>query len=147
MESKFRKILPEDVYISIFDREPDERENLPDASEKECNGNRLAGNDFMDLFVRLLRKHGHKKPEFYAQLMGLTPSEMRVSIRAMSGILANEWIWRYLHLASRELLQKTNLNMTEVSEKLGFSSLNTFTRYFHRMEGISPSEFPRNLKK
>jgi AraC-like DNA-binding protein len=64
-----------------------------------------------------------------------------MSIKAMSGITANEWIWRYLHLASRELLQKTGLSATEISEKLGFSSLNTFTRYFYRMEGRHPKEY------
>ena len=113
MDNKYKKILPEDVFISIFDSEPSEAGQPAEVSEN-FTGNRPTGNNFIDLFACLLRKHGHNKPEYYARIMGVTPLEMCMSIQAMSGIKANEWIWRYLHLASRELLQKTKLSVTEV---------------------------------
>jgi methylphosphotriester-DNA--protein-cysteine methyltransferase len=141
MESVYKKILPEEVFISIFDREPTEAELWQGISGREWTGNRPTGNNFIDLFASLLRKHGHRKPFFYARLMGVTEKELSMVIKAMSGISAAEWIWRYLHLASCELLKETDMSIGEVSKRLGFSSLNTFTRYFYRMEGMYPSDF------
>ena len=146
MDNKYKKILPEEVFITYFKREPSEAEQLIGVSAVEFNGNRLTENDFMNLFARLLHEHGHKTIKFYAGIMGVKPKELQICIKAMSGILANEWVWRYLHLASRELLRETEMSMGEVAKALGFSSLNTFTRYFHRMEGVFPREYSRSKR-
>ncbi len=141
MEGKYKKILPEEVFITIFEREPTEAELWMGVPAKGFEGHRPTGNNFMDLFARLLRQHGHKKPEFYAHKMGLKTHEFNLCIKGMSGVTANEWIWRYLHLASRELLAKTKWKVTEVGQRLGFSSLNTFTRFFYRMEKLHPLDY------
>jgi len=42
---------------------------------------------------------------------------------------------------AKQLLQFTNLTITEISEKLGFRSIHSFSRGFRKYEGISPSYF------
>jgi YesN/AraC family two-component response regulator len=44
---------------------------------------------------------------------------------------------------ARELLLKTNLNVTEVTYRVGFKSISYFSREFSREFGKSPSEFRR----
>jgi len=42
---------------------------------------------------------------------------------------------------AKDFLQKTGLNITEVSEKVGFSSSSYFASCFKKVEGISPQEY------
>lgn len=41
------------------------------------------------------------------------------------------------------LIYKTNLSVTEISEKVGFTSLSSFSRSFKKFYGISPQEFKK----
>lgn len=42
---------------------------------------------------------------------------------------------------AQDLLRATNLTVTEVCHAVGFSSLGSFSRTFHKIVGESPSEF------
>ena len=69
MDNNYRKIVPEDVFVSILDREATEEElwmGLP----RDFMGNRPSGNDFIDLFARLVRQYQSRDIEFYAKIMG-----------------------------------------------------------------------------
>ncbi len=45
-----------------------------------------------------------------------------------------------------ELMKKGGFTLTEISDKLGFTSLQSFSRYFKNKVGVSPSQFVANLK-
>ena len=45
-----------------------------------------------------------------------------------------------------ELMKKGGFTLTEISDKLGFTSLQSFSRYFKHKVGVSPSQFVANLK-
>jgi AraC-like DNA-binding protein len=53
-------------------------------------------------------------------------------------------IFRYER--ARHLLSKKELNITEVYEKCGFSSLRNFNRVFKEMSGITPHKYRQSLK-
>lgn len=40
-----------------------------------------------------------------------------------------------------EMLTSSDMAVTEISDKLGYSSVANFSRAFHRWKGVSPSEF------
>jgi AraC-like DNA-binding protein len=42
---------------------------------------------------------------------------------------------------SKELIRNTNLTMTEIAEKVGYASGNTFTRIFKKVEHITPTQY------
>ena len=48
---------------------------------------------------------------------------------------------------SRFLLRKTDYSLSLIAEILGFSSLSYFSQSFHRVEGISPTEYRKQNRK
>ena len=47
---------------------------------------------------------------------------------------------------AKELLIHSSLNITEISESLGFQSIHYFSRYFTKKEGVSPIKYRQNVK-
>lgn len=44
------------------------------------------------------------------------------------------------------LIREGNYNITEISYKLGYSSVHYFSRYFKKMIGVTPSEYSKSIK-
>lgn len=57
------------------------------------------------------------------------------------GIPAKVMIDQYRFEIARRLLLETNLTVTELADSLGFEDLFSFSRFFKRLSGESPSEF------
>lgn len=144
MEERYKPVLPEELFLTAFDRPPSEEERWKGAPG-EFHGNRPSGNDFMDLFAYLIRKHGRMEIRDYAKRMGVTAADLYAAIRAMSGIGAAEWRNRYLMLEAKELLEETTWEIGRISDRLGFSQPSVFTRLFHDHTGKQPFEW-RNKK-
>ncbi len=47
---------------------------------------------------------------------------------------------------AKMLIRKGNLNFTQISEKLGYSSIHHFTRSFKTVTGITPSNYEKSVK-
>ena len=45
---------------------------------------------------------------------------------------------------AKKLLREQKLSITQISEKLGFSSIHYFCRHFKKHTGVSPSEYVKN---
>ena len=63
--------------------------------------------------------------------------------RAATGLNAKEYIDQRVLLEGRRLLAHTRLSAGEIAERLGFSELTNFIKFFRRNGGESPSEFRR----
>lgn len=140
METTYKKIRPADVYLSIQDKEP------ADAGREEGNipnkyGNRDSGNDFIDLFAGIVRKYGHISTAEYARMLNLSPNELSVTIRALTGMSFRDWRDEYLRMACCELLEETKLNIMEISERMGFTSIYVFSRFFQNVQKYQPTEW------
>jgi len=48
---------------------------------------------------------------------------------------------------SRFLLRKTDHSLSLIAEILGFSSLSYFSQCFRRVEGISPTEYRKQIRE
>lgn len=140
MEELYKKILPEDIFITIFDREPTEEELWTGASRK-YPGHYDSGNNFIDLFAALIRRYGRKATPFYAKRMGMKGVELNMAIYAMSGISSNEWINRYLMLAAKDALAHSGAKISKISKWLGFSQLSVFTKMFIKYCKMPPREY------
>ena len=87
------------------------------------DGNRPSGNNLIDLFAYLIRKYGRMDTSEYARIMQLKTSELRGAILAIGGMSAMEWRNRYLLLEAQELMERTDMSITEIAAKLGFAAL------------------------
>ena len=142
MDNKYKLIRPEDVFVSIFDREATEEEmwmGLP----RHFEGNRPTGNNFMDLFARLVRQYQCRDIVFYAELMGIPDQFFGKAIRAMSGMSAVAWRDRYTILSACELLAKSDDSITDIAKRLGFSTASSFCHYFLKHSKSTPREWRR----
>ena len=56
------------------------------------------------------------------------------------GCKPSEYINRIRISVAKTLLSETDISITEISEKTGFSDVYYFSKTFKRIEGVSPSE-------
>ena len=145
MDTKYKKIRPADLYLSVTgDNTPSEADlwtnNVPNQW-----GNRASGNDFIDLFAGLVRRYGLSSARFYAKQLDIEYRSLIGATQAMCGMGAIDFIHEYLNLMACELVGKTELSMTQIAKKLGCSSSVTFCRFFKQMNKCQPMEY-RNMK-
>ncbi|MEL6643627.1 MAG: AraC family transcriptional regulator [Pseudomonadota bacterium] len=79
----------------------------------------------------------------YAARLGVTPTHLSRVCRASCGQSASRLLAERVHFEARRLLQETDLNVSEISRRLGFRSPAYFTRAFQQKTGSTPSAFRR----
>lgn len=145
MEETYKQIRPEDIFITFFDREATEAE-LWQGIPLHFEGNRPSGNNFLDLFARLVRRYGRKDISVFAKRMGVETGDLISAIRAISGLSARDWMNGYSLLAAKELLEKTDWQIGEISRKLGFTQLCVFSKFFQVKTGMQAWEWRVNAR-
>ena len=143
MEIKIKKILPADVFVSANNPELADVELWKGASINRW-GNRVCGNEFIDIFANLIRRYKIRSMPFYAKKMGMQAYELSTIIKVSSGISSASWAIEYLTLEACDLLENTNKSIEEVGRILNFTP-SAFCQFFVRNKKCSPTEW-RMLK-
>ncbi len=81
-----------------------------------------------------------------ARIMEFGRSSFYRKVNTLTGMTPNNYIRRIRMEKSKELLEETNLTISEVAYKTGFNSAFYFSKCFKDFYGMSPSHF-RNGKK
>ena len=84
--------------------------------------------------------------EELAKTMLLSPSRMRAKFREATNVSLGEFIRRTRIHRACGLLHSTDLNITEISEMCGFSSLFNFSRTFKKITEKSPNQFRKYVR-
>ena len=84
-----------------------------------------------------------RRVEDYERKIGYSSKTLSRAARAATGLNAKEYIDQRVLLEGRRLLAHTRLSVGEVAERLGFSELTNFIKFFRRSGGESPAEFRR----
>lgn len=96
-----------------------------------------------------LAKHfrQHRDVGFYAAKACLSPKHFSAVIKEETGHTAAHWIHTQVVTEAQMLLHtRRDLTVQTIADMLGFDEQATFSRYFRRETGISPTEFrERNL--
>ena len=101
---------------------------------------------FYDSIVLNFRKS--REVQFYANLFCLTPKYFGTLIRNETGIGAGDWIARYVVMQAKMMLRSyPDRDIQRIASDLGFDDQASFSRYFKRVEGTTPSDFRSSAKK
>jgi AraC family transcriptional activator of pobA len=77
----------------------------------------------------------------YADRLGVSPKHLNDCVRATTGASASGTLHARLQLEARRLLLHTDLPVTEIADRLGFSDASYFVRFFKRLAGTTPRAF------
>lgn len=107
----------------------------------------LQSGTLYERFVHLVELHCMKNREvqFYSNQLNITPKYLNQICKTNTGITASQWIHRYAKDRIVLLLGNKNLNISEIADKMGFSSHSFFTRYVKKVLGVSPSEYRNRI--
>ena len=100
-------------------------------------------------FVELLSRgdyHCHRDLDYYAASLCVTPQYLSKICRQISGPPASHWIDHFFFQETIHLLNKKDLSLSEIAERMGFSSLSHLNQYVRRQTGLSPTEYRVNLR-
>ena len=73
-------------------------------------------------------------------------SHLQKLFRQKSGYSVMEFFYIQKIDTAKELLRTNQLNITQISEQLGYTSVHYFSRQFKKMTGMSPSEYASSVK-
>ena len=95
---------------------------------------------FHDAIVKYHRES--REVIFYADKLCITPKYLSAIIKQVSGKSANDWINDYVMRETKAML-KTQKSMTiqEISDIMGFPDQATFSKFFKKHEGCTPTDY------
>ena len=82
--------------------------------------------------------------EFYASRLCITPHYLSEICKKISGKPASYWIERFTIQEITRLLRQKELSLTEIAERMNFSSVSYFSRYVQKRLNLSPSEYRKD---
>lgn len=82
--------------------------------------------------------------EFYASHLCITPHYLSEICKKVSGKPASYWIDRFTIQEITRLLRQKKLSLTEIAERMNFSSVSYFSRYVQKRIHLSPSEYRKD---
>lgn len=81
----------------------------------------------------------------YAEELNVTPNYLNRLVRKSTGRSANEWIEISRLTYAKLLLRRKELAIIDVAALVGLPDQSYFSRFFKKMEGVTPSEFRKDL--
>lgn len=79
--------------------------------------------------------------KFYAEQLCLTPKHLSGVVKEVSGKTVGGWIDEFVILEAKALLNSSNMNIQEISDRLNFPNQSFFGKYFKHYTGVSPKEY------
>jgi len=110
----------------------------------EIGINKRVSNQFNNDLAQHFREHHDVM--FYAEKACLSPKHFSTVIKQETGYPAAYWIHSKIVTEAKMLLHmRQDLNIQAIADILGFNEQATFSRYFSRETGMSPTEFREKI--
>lgn len=115
--------------------------SLPLQLVQASKGSRAAAH--VDRFKKFLDENfrEHLSMGEYADMLGITKTQLNRVCREVLGKSSLELVHRRLIVEAQRDLVYSNISIKEIAFTLGFQDEAYFTRFFKKIEGISPSQF------
>jgi AraC-like DNA-binding protein len=97
----------------------------------------------LDNVLKLIDQNLSAPPDIreMAEVAALSPRQFSRQFVAMMGRTPHDYVTERRLARAKEMLASGQMNVTEVSETLGFPTIHGFSRWFLRATKINPSEF------
>jgi AraC-like DNA-binding protein len=118
--------------------------------QQRVSSNSLGANSYSHT---LLRNYLHlielnykslRLPKDYAALLYITPNHLNALSKEQLGISAGELIRNRIILEAKRLLAIKDYSIAEIAYELSFADNSYFTKFFKKIEGVTPEEFRKN---
>lgn len=76
----------------------------------------------------------------------VSPSQLQKILRSKAGLSIIEYFLELKIEAAKTLIRSGNMNFTQISEQLGYTSIHYFSRQFKKIAGMTPSEYSSSIK-
>ena len=81
----------------------------------------------------------------FADRLSVTPNHLNKSIKSVTGHSASHLINKIKVTEAKYLLMIANNTVSDVAERLGFSDISYFSRFFKKMEAVTPNEYRKKI--
>ncbi len=100
-----------------------------------------------DQFIRLVSQNfkRERSVEWYSSEMCLTPKHLSEVMKSVSGRTAGQWITTLVMIEIKTLLRNSSMSIKEIAQEMNFPNQSFLGKYFKNVEGISPSDFRKNI--
>jgi len=89
----------------------------------------------------------HRDVDYYAAKFCLTPKHFSTVIKQETGMSVRHWIHQILVAKAKMILQtESSSTIQDISSRLGFKDQTSFSRYFKRETGLTPTEYRQQVK-
>ena len=85
-------------------------------------------------------------PKEYAALLHITPNHLNALSKEQLGAPAGEIIRNRIILEAKRLLAIRDYAVAEIAYELNFKDNSYFSKFFKKIEGVSPEEFRKNIQ-
>lgn len=94
-------------------------------------------------FIRLLPSHfaEHHDIAFYADRLHISPVYLSRVVRQVTGRTVIDYINQMLMIEASFLLRMSPMSITQIADHLHFADTPSFSKFFSRMNGMSPKEY------
>ncbi len=94
-------------------------------------------------FIELVNKHSARERniDFYADQLYLSGHYLGTVIKKASGMTPKEWIDKSIITQAKAMLKSTDLQVAQISLRLGFPNPSFFNKYFKRLTGMTPQQY------
>ena len=98
-------------------------------------------------FIRLLPRHfaQHHDIPFYAERLHISPVYLSRVVRQVTGRTVVDYINQMLLMEASYLLQTSQLSITQIADRLHFADTPSFSKFFLRLNGMSPKEYRKGF--
>lgn len=103
----------------------------------------LSSRNYAICFINLVGVdlYRHHDVEYYAERLCITTNYLNKISHSAFGVSAREYIQDRIISEAKNLLDITGMNVSEISNTLGFNTPNYFIRFFKKQTGVTPKEF------
>jgi AraC family transcriptional regulator, transcriptional activator of pobA len=100
-------------------------------------------------FKKLLVRHvcSIKSPSVYASKLNISESYLNEVLKKTTGLSVSYWILNEVMLEARRLLYYSQLNVKEITHKLGYDDPAYFSRLFKKATNTTPLAFRERYRK
>ena len=87
-----------------------------------------------------------REVSYYAERLHVSPKYLSATVKRVTGHSVSSFIDRYTVPILKKYLNNEKLSLTQIADRMNFTSLSYFSRYCTKHIGLSPSEYRRSLQ-